>query len=70
MKKWSINLNFFNLSQLQKKNHKNLLNVHVNLELFKLYDSIRICDESIECIYMSKQNQPLNNPSNYLFMIK
>jgi hypothetical protein len=25
-----------------------------NLELFKFHDSICICDESIECIYMSK----------------
>jgi hypothetical protein len=29
---------------------------HANLELFKFHDSIRICDESIECIYMSKLN--------------
>ncbi len=70
MKKWSINLKIATLSQLQKQNHNNSLNVHVNLELFKSYDSIHICDESIECIYLSTLNQPRNKPSIYLFMIK
>jgi hypothetical protein len=48
MKKWSINLKFAIFSQLWKKNHNNLLNVHANLELFKLYDSTCTCDETIE----------------------